>query len=115
MKIIEEIVKEHLERHLDVPVKVKKDVSLERYCLIERTGGGEEEYIPSAVIAIQSYGSSMYDAATLNEFVKAAMKKLISNNAIALSELNSDYHYPDLEIKKERYQAVYNIKYYQED
>ena len=56
----------------------------------------------------------MYEAAALNEKVKAAMKRIIERDEISRSTLNSDYNFTDVTTKKYRYQAVYDLKYYQE-
>lgn len=42
----------------------------ETYVLIEKTGSGMNNHIKSATFAIQSYASSLYEAASLNEIVK---------------------------------------------
>lgn len=110
--IIEEIVKKHLDKMLSVPVKVKKDTDLNEYVLIEKTGGGKEDFIFSATIAIQSYGPLLLDAALLNEEVKTAMESLTDHDQVTKCDLNSDYHFPDTSIKAERYQAVFNIRHY---
>ena len=49
-----------------------------------------------------------------NEKVKAAMKRIIEQDEISRSTLNSDYNFTDVITKKYRYQAVYDLKYYQE-
>ncbi|MCQ2509398.1 MAG: hypothetical protein MJ116_02900 [Lachnospiraceae bacterium] len=110
--IIEEIVRNHLEAKLTVPVKVKKDESCPEYVLLEKTGGGKENLIFSASITVQSYGKNLYDAALLNEEVKQAMDKLTEVDQVTRCDLNSDYHFPDPDIKAERYQAVFNIRHY---
>lgn len=110
--IIEEIVKKHLDEKLSVPVKVKKETDLNEYVLIEKTGGGKENYIFSATIAIKSYGPLLLDAALLNEKVKTAMESLTECDQVTKCDLNSDYHFPDRSIKAERYQAVFNIRHY---
>lgn len=110
--IIEEIVKRHLESKLSVPVKVKKDVSCKEYVLLEKTGGSREEMLNTAIITAQSYGVNLLGAAELSEAVKNAMKSLTDNDEVSKCELNSDYHYPDPDIKAERYQAVFQIRHY---
>lgn len=69
-------------------------------------------YIDKAIIAIQSYSSSLYKAAVLNEKVKIIMKNIIEMDEISECELNSDYNYTDTSRKKYRYQAVYELTYY---
>ena len=43
------------------------------FAVIEKTGSGEENGIFTATLAVQSHAETLYDAATLNETVKAAM------------------------------------------
>lgn len=75
-------------------------------------GGSQVNYIDKAIIAIQSYSSSLYKAAVLNEKVKIIMKNIIEMDEISECELNSDYNYTDTSRKKYRYQAVYELTYY---
>ncbi len=111
--LIEQIVKENLERWLEVPVYTELPASPpESYVLIERTGGGGENHIRAAVFAIQAYGGSLYDAAVLNEEVKAAMDKLARRGEIARCKLNTDYNFTDPETKRYRYQSLWNITHY---
>lgn len=84
----------------------------DKLVLIQRTGGGEDNHIRSAMFAIQSYGGSLYESALLNERVKTAMSCLASLDEIASCDLNSDYNYTDTTRKRERYQAVFDIIHY---
>lgn len=82
------------------------------YVLIEKTGGGEENHIKSSTLAIQSIGSSLYEAAALNESIKNFMRDAISLDSIARVEVNSDYNFTDGNTKTYRYQAVFDITHY---
>ncbi len=110
--MIETIVKTYLDRELLVQAVLEKpEPTPRRYVLIERVGGGGED-IKTATITIQSYAESLYQAATLNEQVKSAMKNLHNyDSSILLSLLNSDYNYTDTVKKHYRYQAVFDITY----
>ena len=79
---------------------------------VERTGGGEDEHIRSAMIAVQSYGATQYAAAQLHEDVLQAMQTINALPQIGSCDLNQEYNFPDLETKENRYQAVYDIVYY---
>ena len=87
------------------------------FAIIQKTGGGEENKIRHATIAIQSYGVSMYGAASLNESVIALMDDLATLPEVASCRLNSDYNFTDTTKKQYRYQAVFDVVYYsaQED
>ena len=113
--MIEEIVRDYLLAGLSVPVYV--DVPAEppeSYVVIERTGGGETDHIRSAMVAIQSYGASRYDAATLHEDVLLLLKNLIELENVSASDLNAEYDYTDTTTNRYRYQAVFDIIYYNE-
>ena len=113
--MIEIIVREHLQELLDAPVYLEiPDDAPEKYVTVEKTGSSETNHILSATFAIQSRADSMYEAASLNEKVKAAMKRIIERDEISRSTLNSDYNFTDVITKKYRYQAVYDLKYYLE-
>ena len=106
--MVEKIVKDYLQSSLGIPVRLEEEDNLgNEYVLIEKTGSGGEDHIKRATLAIQSYSTSLYGAASLNERVKAAMGKIISR-----CELNTDYNYTDTARKKYRYQAVYDIVHY---
>ncbi len=82
------------------------------YIVIEKTGSGRVNHINTATIAIQSYAKTLLRALELNEEVKAAMDNIIDLDEIASSTLNSDYNFTDIETKKPRYQAVYDLIHY---
>lgn len=115
--MIETLVKNFLESKLSVPVlmEVPKN-TVSQFVIIEKTGGAQRDHIPSAIIAIQSYGASKYDAAKLNEEIKKwmldGMEGLITLNDVVSVDLNSDYDFTDTSTKHYRYQAVFEITHY---
>lgn len=82
------------------------------FVVIERTGGGENNLLRQATVAIQSYGASLYAAAALNDLVVKTMENLPELPSVASCDLNSDYNYTDTEKHQYRYQAVFDIVYY---
>lgn len=111
--MIEIIIKDYLENKLEEPVFLEHpDKNLKQFVLIEKTGSSKKNHLPSSVFAIQSYGSSMYAAAELNERVKEAIEGIICLDSIRGIQINSDYNFTDVTTKRHRYQAVYNIKHY---
>lgn len=97
----------------DVPVFMETpEVMPETFVLIEKTGSGMNNHIKSATFAIQSYASSLYEAASLNEIVKEKMLDIIGEKEITKVSLNSDYNFTDTTIKKYRYQAIFDVKHY---
>lgn len=110
--MIEIIIKEYLDKELDVPVYLEEPRDKpDTYVLLERTSGGKEDQIRSATFALQSYAKSMYGAASLNEKVKEAMDKSIYFIDIGRAKLNTDYNFTDNTTKRYRYQAVYDIAF----
>lgn len=110
--MIEEIVLKYLKSKgfrafMEEPEDTKKE-----YILIEKTGGGVENHIKRATLAIQSFSASLYETAMLNEKVKETMEQIIELDDICSCDLNSDYNYPDTVRKRYRYQAVYDIVHY---
>lgn len=111
--MIELVILDHLNNVLDVPAYLEKPSNTpSEYVLFEKTGGGRSETMPSATFAFQSYSTSLFKAATLNEVVKKAVDKLILLDEIRGLTLNSDYNFTDTTTKQYRYQAVYDIKHY---
>lgn len=111
--MIEKTILDYLTASLSVPVYMERpEVNPESYVVIEKTGSGRYDRIETATLAIQSYACSMYEAATLNEAVKAAMDEAVNLDSIARVLLNSDYNYTDTASKSYRYQAVFDVTFY---
>ena len=84
----------------------------DKFVLIEKTGGGMSDMLPSSTFAVQSWGGSLYEAMSLNERVKEAMLNLPSVKEVSKCSLNSDYNYTDTATKHPRYQAVFDVVHY---
>ena len=111
--MVEKTVKDYLQTVLDIPVRLEDEGNLgEKYILIEKTGSGAENHIKRATLAIQSFSTSLFGAASLNEQVKDTMEQIIDLDDICKCELNSDYNYSDTNKKRYRYQAVFDIVHY---
>ena len=111
--MIELIILNHLKEGLDVPVFMEKPTNApSEYVLFEKTGGGRNETMPSATFAFQSYSTSLFKAAVLNEAVKNEVDHLVLLDEIRGVTLNTDYNFTDTTTKQYRYQAVYDIKHY---
>lgn len=111
--IIEQLVQTYLLKRLGILVVLERpEQPPEQYVLIEKLGGGKDNHIAHATLALQSYAKSLYEAAVLNETVKQAMDELASMDEICKSRLNSDYNYTDTASKQYRYQAIYDVTHY---
>lgn len=111
--MIERTILQYLNDNLDVPCYMEEpDNGALPYVVIERTGGGVDNLIQNATLAIQSYADTMEHAAELNQAMKAALFGAVSLPVICDIELDSDYNYTDTTKKKYRYQAVFSVYYY---
>lgn len=111
--MIEIVLLNHLKEELEVPAFMEKpDNAPDEYVLFEKTGSGRSDTMPSATFAFQSYSTTKYKAALLNEKTKDAVDKLVFLDEIRGVRLNSDYEFPDITTKQYRYQAVYDINHY---
>jgi hypothetical protein len=111
--MIEIVVRDFLAKKLDVSVFMEEPEDIpERYVILERVGGGTSNGLKTATFAIQSYGTSLHDAAMLNEEVKEALEDIDNQDPVNSAELNSDYNFTDTETHRYRYQAVYDLIYY---
>lgn len=114
--MIEEIILNYLSETLDVPVLTEEALATtETFVLLEKIGSSESNGISSATFAVQSYGKSLYEAARLNHTVKTAMRDAVTLDDVISCKLNSDYNYTDEETKRYRYQAVFDIRYYEKE
>lgn len=112
--MIENILYTYLGDNLSLPVfsEVPKSPPL-KYYAFERTGGAQVNHIYESTIAIQSVGTSLWEAIEMNEELKKVMLYgLIEKDEIIKVELNSDYNFTDASTKKYRYQAVFDIRHY---
>ncbi len=97
----------YAERPADLPAE---------YWVIERTGGGEENHIQNAMIAVQSISSvSMLRAATMNRAAIRAMRNLTTVEDVSRCKLNASYNFTDSDTKQYRYQAVFDLTYMEGD
>lgn len=111
--MIEAVIRNYLNDRMSVPVTMELPADKpEEYVVIEKTGSSMSNHLCSSMFAIQSYSSSMYKAALLNEQVKEAMAEAVELNEITSVRLNSDYNYTEPGTTQYRYQAVFDITHY---
>jgi len=111
--LIEVIIKQYLDEHLNVPSFFDyPEIPPKQFVLIDRTGGGKTHHLPNATIAFQSYAESKYGAMMLNHDLIQTLENMIELPEISRIELNSDYNFPDVVRKQQRYQAVFDIYHY---
>lgn len=85
------------------------------YAVIGKVGSGEDDHISRALITVRSYAPTLLKAAKLNKQIKFEMVYgLPELPQIVGVRLNSDYSNTDPKTKRYRYQAVYEITYYED-
>ncbi len=116
--MIETTVLNYLKSNIDVPVLMElPEVPSEdfpewpeQFVVIEKIAGIRRNYVDNVSLAFQSYSTeSLYDAAVLDEEVRAAMDNIIELDAIGGIRLASNYNFTDARTKRYRYQCVYEI------
>lgn len=110
--MIEKIILDWINAQIPAHMEVPETFPATPFVVLEKTGGGLSNHIKSATIAVQSYGSTLLEAANVNEAVKARVLDAIVLDDIASVSLNSDYNYTDPTTKRYRYQAVFDIIHY---
>lgn len=114
--MIEKTVLDYLSESIGVPAYMEMPEHPEgQFLVLEKIGGSKHDGIYTAMFAVQSYSGNLYKAAALNARVKDAMEEIVWLDSIADCQLNSDYNYTDTSTKRYRYQAVFDISYYQEE
>lgn len=114
--MIETVILAHLKTALEtdnVFMEVPRENLPEKFVVVEKTGGDRVNHIDSSEFAVQSYAATLYDAAVLNDQVKAAMDSLVEEDEVARSAYQTDYNFTDTETKRYRYQAIYDITHYE--
>ena len=111
--MIETTYRDYLLSVLDgIPVLMEEpEAPPHRYIVLQKTGSSRENQIRSATFAVRSYGSSLLEAAELNDRVVDITLAMTPADGVFSAELNSDYEYTDTETKQYRYQAVLVIYY----
>ncbi len=96
---------------IPVSMEVPEQPTPPLYVVIEKTGSSKINHVTIANIAIQSCATTLLEAATLNERVKAAMESIVSLATVGGCHLDTDYNFTDPSTKTYRYQAVFRITY----
>lgn len=111
--MIELDIKNFIDANLTHPAYMQKPNSNGAFFVIEKIGESQEEHIRYATVAIQSYGSSLYESAQIADTLNDAMiYDFVSLPNVVKVKLNSSYNFPDTEEKRFRYQSVFDITYY---
>lgn len=110
--MIEKIVLDYLNGVLDVPCYMEvPEKPITPYVVIEKTGESETNKILSGTLVTQSYGTSLYNAAELDEEVKTAMESIVELDSVYRCRLAGSYNFTDTSTKRYRYQSVFDMTY----
>ncbi len=111
--MVEKTILDHLGRKIDAQCGMERPVGgPASFIVVQKTGESRENCISTAILAVQSYAPSLNKAAELNDEVKTAMFSAVELPGIAAVRLNSDYNFTDTTTKDYRYQAVFDVTYY---
>ncbi len=111
--ILDYLTQELAETGIGVGLELPPGKDPSKYVVIEKTGSSKVNKVLNATLAIQSYGPTLYDAASLNESIKTIMEEAVSLDDISKVSINSDYNFSDPDTKRYRYQAIFQIWYYE--
>lgn len=111
--MIEKTILDYLASALDVPVYTERPEEVpQSWVRIEKTDGSCtcSGIIYRSFLTVQSCAATMYEAAVLNETVKALM--LASEDAledVIRCDLDGEYNHTETTLKEYRYEAVYDL------
>ena len=112
--MIEKVLLDYLAKLLPAPVFMEHpSPATGNYYLLEKRGGSFENQIGYATFALQTYGGSLAQTASMSNLAVRAMLDAIVLDEVSSVALNSgDYNFPDTTRKRNRYQAVFDICHY---
>lgn len=82
------------------------------FCIIQKTGSDLRDGLFSATLAVQSYGKTKLETAQMNHKIVQTMLEAVTLPQISACDLNTDYDFPDVTRKLPRYQAIFDVTYY---
>lgn len=113
--MIETKLRKYLKDNTDISVYLEvPENPPDKMIILDKTSGSGKPYMRTAQFAIQSYADTLNDAAELATDVNRLMEILAERDPdISKCELNAGpYPFNDPETKKHRYQAVYDLIYF---
>lgn len=113
--MIEETILNHLKGSIShVPVYTETPSEPPKEYIVFMISGIREESVNvySCLLTVQSYSTSMFKTAQLNELVLDAMDGVVALNDVTHCTLNASGLMNDLTTKEYRYQSVFNLTFY---
>lgn len=86
----------------------------DKYYIVEKLGGSERNHLTTAQFAVQSYAPSMLEAMAMNHAVIEVLKGFSILDSVCRCARVSDYNFTDTQTHRYRYQAIFNVTYYEE-
>ena len=96
-----------VEVHMEVP-----EDPPDRFVVLKKGDGRREDFLYRSMFLVRSYGGTLLEAAELNEEAKKAMFGIRELPEIGGCYLTGDYNFTDTALKRNRYQAVFDIYHY---
>lgn len=108
-KIILDYLNENLPEGIVAYMEHPEGEDPKRMVIVEKTSSSEYDLVQTSMLAVQSYGPTLYEAALLNETVKRIMREAARLPGISSCKINTDYNYTNSVTKEYRYQAVFDV------
>lgn len=86
----------------------------DRYFIVERLGSSDKNHIGRAQFAVQSYAPTLVEAMKLNDRAITALKSFAALLRVCRCTKVTDYNFTDTATHRYRWQAVFDITYYEE-
>lgn len=111
--IIEQTIRDYLLTKLNnVPIEVIEPTNApSKYIVIRVIDQGEEDYINAVTVEALCYGSSIYEASSLNEELKIAMHDIVELDSIFSCKLGGGGSDFNNSMKRLRYRSYFNLFY----
>lgn len=109
--MIEQTIIDYLSRSLaDAVMLMRRETVPDRYYVIEKTGSSVENHVYTSTVAVQSYGKTLQEAATMSDkVIRVMLDGFAELPNIYGVDLNAEYNFTDTAEKQPRYQAVFDI------
>lgn len=115
--IIEKTIYDYLKTEITSPsfYMMRPEAVDPPYYLIDKTGMSTVSgHLIRSVFAVQSYGSTLFEAASMSKAVRDAMLNIIELDTISKCTCTGEYNFTNTANKMPRYQAVFEIYHFDE-
>lgn len=114
--MIEGFIRQYLDDNMEQPVSIGRPSPMpSSFYAIQKTESRVLNMIPTATITVYSYAPTEFEAASMNQDVKAQMLAMAEQPEICRAALETDFSSPDTEVKSPRYQAIFYVTYYESE